>query len=399
MEEEIDLRPFLEVIFKRWYWIIGSGIVAGIIAFIVSSSLPAKYEAAALVAIVQSNDVVQFDSRFSEGIQTQPLTAFPELATSDELLKRVLDNTALPEVTSIEELRKYLTIQQGADKSLLHFIVTNKNPEVAANLANVWVEQFVPWANKIYSDSEDEPPFFEERLTITGENLEAAETALIEFQSINQLDTISNTLGVFNQTQRVYLQEEQDLIVLLQDAEALRTQLLATDGQNNHFAQDLTALSLQLRAFHAESTLPILLALDNTLSLEGLSRTDQLAYLESLIKVIQTRSTQVTDELGNLAPRIQSLQQQFQEFDTEYKRLLRDFQINEETYLALATKVEEERITSQSTPDNIRLVSEASIPLEPANSRKLINAIIAASLASLVAMMTILANKWWRKTE
>jgi uncharacterized protein involved in exopolysaccharide biosynthesis len=399
LEEEIDLRPYIEAIVKKWYWVIGSGIIAGIVAFLIASNLPDEYEATALVAIIEANNVIQFDTRFQDADETQPLNAFPELAKSDELLNLVLKTAELPRTISLSELAEQLSVEQGADKSLLRFIVTEESPEAAASLTNVWAKQFVDWANLIYRDQEDEVLFFEERLEVTKQNLDAVEQALIEFQSIDQSDTISNTLSVYNNTQKAYLQEEQELILLLQDAESLRGQLSNTNSQDNNFAYELTALSLQLRTFHAGNTLPIQLAFDNSLSLENLNRADQLAFLESLIAVIEDRSIQVKAELNNLTPQIQSLQQQFQEFDTEHERLSRDFQITEETYLALATKLEEERITSQSTFNNFRLVSQASIPSEPVNSRSLFNVIIAASLASSVAIMLILINKWWVKPD
>ncbi|MCZ7671650.1 MAG: Wzz/FepE/Etk N-terminal domain-containing protein [Chloroflexi bacterium] len=53
MEEEIDLKPYIEALITKWYWIMGAAILAGVVAFIVSSALPPKYQATALVAVTQ----------------------------------------------------------------------------------------------------------------------------------------------------------------------------------------------------------------------------------------------------------------------------------------------------------------------------------------------------------
>ena len=44
MEEEIDLRKYIEVLIHHWYWIVGLGVAAAAIAFAVSSFLPPIYD-------------------------------------------------------------------------------------------------------------------------------------------------------------------------------------------------------------------------------------------------------------------------------------------------------------------------------------------------------------------
>ena len=396
MEEEIDLRPYIESILNRWPWIVGAGIVSAMLAFIVSSFIPPKYEATALIAIVQSNDVIEFDPRFREAAENKPLNAFPELATSDAILTLVLNDINIPEIKNIQQLGTKLSVDQGSDRSLLRLSATDQDPAIASHLANNWASKFVPWANAIYSDQDAEDAiFFEEQLIVAQENLEIAEEAFIAYQGINPSETISNTLNIYGFTQKAYLQEEQDLIVLRQDAEALRTQILAIDNQTNYDISELTALTLQLRTFHAEKALPILLNLSNTSDLESLSPADQIAFLDAIIEVIENRSTQVEMELEQLSPQIQQLQQQFQEADTEYVRLLRDLQIAEETYLALAIKVQEIRITVEDTSQSIRLASGATVPSKDVSSQKLVIISVATFLGLASSIFTLMLKTWW----
>ncbi|NCF68576.1 MAG: lipopolysaccharide biosynthesis protein, partial [Chloroflexi bacterium] len=51
MEEEIDLRPYVEALLRNWKWIIGAGILAALIALGFSFLMPSTYEATALVAV------------------------------------------------------------------------------------------------------------------------------------------------------------------------------------------------------------------------------------------------------------------------------------------------------------------------------------------------------------
>ena len=63
LEEEIDLRPYIEALIKGWKWIVGAGLIVAIAAFGMSSLLPSTYEATSLVAITETRQNIQFDPR------------------------------------------------------------------------------------------------------------------------------------------------------------------------------------------------------------------------------------------------------------------------------------------------------------------------------------------------
>ncbi len=43
MEEEIDLREYIEILLKYWKWIVGAALLAAIAAFVATSMLPRVY--------------------------------------------------------------------------------------------------------------------------------------------------------------------------------------------------------------------------------------------------------------------------------------------------------------------------------------------------------------------
>ena len=67
MEEEIDLRPYIEALISKWYWIVGAAVVAGVVAFIVTSMLPPSYEATALVAVTFGSAAIAGDKTPAAG--------------------------------------------------------------------------------------------------------------------------------------------------------------------------------------------------------------------------------------------------------------------------------------------------------------------------------------------
>ncbi|HEX7593197.1 MAG TPA: Wzz/FepE/Etk N-terminal domain-containing protein [Anaerolineae bacterium] len=51
MEDEIDLRAYLDVLLRRWKWIVGVTLVAALVAGVVSLLMPPTYESTASVFV------------------------------------------------------------------------------------------------------------------------------------------------------------------------------------------------------------------------------------------------------------------------------------------------------------------------------------------------------------
>ncbi len=397
MEEEIDLRPYIETIIKRWYWIVGAALAAGIVAFIATSFIPPTYEATALVAVIAPRDVVQLDARIRETNTTQPLRAFPQLALSDQVLQMLLTQLPAADLDTIEELRQILEAEAGDDTSIIQLSATSEDPTEAAAIVNTWAAVFVAWANEVYTgQSSQQVAFFEEQLAAAEAELTSAEEALVTFQAVNRTEVISNTLAATLDTQSEYLSAQRRNSQLRRQVQELRDQLAAPGNNQITLADQLTALSLQLQAFGAETAVPLQLQVSDSASLTAASRSEQLALLDGLLTTLTTQTEQIEAELVALEPHILGLQQQQQQANTEYNRLLRHQLVTEEAYMALAHKVEEKRITSQDTSSGVRLASEAAVPQEPEGRYRLLGALVAGMIALLISVLIILIIEWWR---
>ena len=92
MEDELDLRAYIEAVLRGWKWVLAAGVVAGTAALVASLLMLPEYEAAALVIMTEPRYQMQLDPRFetTEGLLA-PYEVFPALATSDDVLQDVLD--------------------------------------------------------------------------------------------------------------------------------------------------------------------------------------------------------------------------------------------------------------------------------------------------------------------
>jgi succinoglycan biosynthesis transport protein ExoP len=402
MEEEIDLREYIEVLIRRWHWIAGLTLVAvlaaGLVSFFV---LEPYYKAEALVLITGPRYQLQFDPRVETVADVQQAyKAYPSLAMSDDLLRQVLEVINLPlptEESTLGALKGKLKATAGADPSLLQLTVTDGNPEQAAHIANTWAEQYVTYADGLFSRRAEDAVFFSQQLEEARTELQAAEEALIEFQARNQSSILSARLSSARQAQNEYLADQRSIARILQDVGGLRSQLSDQPiGDPSSLGNDLTALFLQIKAFNAESTAPIQLQVSSAASLSGRTVDAQVAFLDDLGANLEAKSTVIDERLAELEPQILSLQQAVQEINTDYDRLTRDRDVAQQTYMALANKVQEARIAAQDETGEVQLASRASVPTRPAGPSKPTNIAVAGFVGLFLGVFAAYFIEFWR---
>jgi len=414
MEEEIDLRVYVEVLIRYWKWIVGLALVAAVTAFVVSSLLPPTYEASAVVIITQPRYQMQFDPRFETvGEWTPAYKAFPTLAISDETLQGVIDtHTPSPEA-HIEEwklgtLAGMVEATSEGDPSLVVLKVHSRSPEDTAAIANLWADRFTTLGNSIYGGTEKDVTFFEEQVAQAKQVLDESDAALIEFQARNQASTVNAQLSSYRQTQTDYLADQRTIAYIVQDIQGLRDQLAQQPGgRATSLADDLTTLLLQIKAFNlletkdrdAQTTAPIQLQVNSAASLSDKSLAEQIAFLDDLVTTLEAKSSEIYGRLTELEPQILTLQQQLQEIDTENDRLTRACDLACETYMTLARKLEEARIAAQEENGVLQVGSYTAVPEKPVGPRRLLNTAVAGALGLMLGVFGVFAVEWWRGDE
>lgn len=397
MEEEIDLRPYVEAIGRNWKWIIAAGILTALIALLITFFITPTYQATALVAITEPRQVVQFDPRIRTTEDSQPVEAYPELATSDELLSVMLQEVSAidPTIDSLAKLRGLLSSRSISDAALLNLSVTHNDPQLAANMANLWAELFVTKINEVFGNQGDEQlSFFEDQLAAASQELQQVEQELADFQARNRSAILENELLALQQAQADQLAMQRQIGLLFQETESLRSQLTTAESGDKLYAADqLSAILLQLRAFSGVSNPEVSTPWQLQVSLDQLERSDrleQLAFLEQLQGTLNAQVQLIDVQLAELEPQILSLQQEKQKVDAEGANINREFVVAEETYTTLARKVDEERITSQNTGSGVRLASRSAVPEVPNGPRRLVITAAAGFLGAVLATAIVL---------
>jgi uncharacterized protein involved in exopolysaccharide biosynthesis len=402
MEEEIDLREYIEVLIRHWKLILALAVIAGLTAAAVSFLiLEPTYQATALVLITNPRYQLRFDPRLETLSDVETASkAFPALATSDDLVRLVVEtlNEQEPEQDwTFKMLKGKLAASAASDPSLLRLTSTNGDAEGAARIANVWAAEYVDYVNELYGRREQDVGFFTQQLAVARADLEAAEEALVEFQSRNQSSILGARLSSARQAQGDYLSDQRAIAYIQQDIQGLRDQLADQPSERTaSLADDLTALFLQVKAFNAGASVPVQLQVTSAESLSNKTVQEQIEFLEDLGQSLETKSTEIDARLEELEPEILRLQEALQEVNTQQNRLNRDRTVAEDTYITLANKVEEARIAAQDETGEVRLASEAAVPTSPAGPRRLMNTAIAGFLGLFLGVFVAFFVDYWR---
>jgi len=403
VEEEIDLRQYVKVLIRYWKWIVGLTLVAAVAAFVVSLRQPLTYEASAVVVVTEPRYQMKFDPRI-ETLERWRLAykAFPTLATSDGVLQDVLDAYVPSPESGIEEwklrtLSDMVQVTSEDDPSLVVLKARSRSPEDAAAITNLWADTLVQWANEIYGESEEDVAFFEEQVAQAERALDEAETVLIEFQARNQASIVSAQLESLRKFQVNCLADQRSIIYLVQDIRGLRDQLARQPEDSPALlADDLTTLFLQIKAFNAQDSAPIQLQVNSAQSLSNESAAKQVALLDNLVATLEARSSEIDGRLSELEPQILALQQQRQDIEVEKDRLTRARNLARDTYMTLARKLEEARISAQEEHGVLRIGSYGAVPERPVGSGRMRNTAVAGALGLMLGVFGAFAVEWWQ---
>ncbi len=400
MEETIDLRPYLSAL-GRYFWLIGAAAILAILIALALYFSSDDYQAIALVTVPEPSQQLQFDPRIATTTRpNQLLNVYPELAKSNDLLARLLPQAeALSDgrIATATQLRSVLQVNTSSEGRMVRLAASDQDPEVAAGLANAWAEEFIATVEAVYGRGGVE--FFRSQLDQAGQELQAANDALVTFQTTNRQGIVDNQLAALTARQQGYLADQSKYQAVLDDIQTLRTQLENNATDTVTLAEQLAALTVQLRAFQTvlptPAALPLQLDIASDAQVTTAQRAEQLQRLDAQRVAVEAALAERQAQLDALEAPIFALQTEKQQLFNEGERLLRAREVAEETYVTVARKIDEERVASRETV--ARLASNAGVPEKPTRPSlvALGSLLTIAMLLPTVAFIIVLT--WWRR--
>ncbi len=419
VEDEIDLRVYINILIRFWRLIAGLTVGAAVAAFVVTLFLPPSYQATAMIVVTRPLYQLQFSPQIQnlDNANAQQLLtgkAALDLATSDSLLQQVIDavgNDLPPKERTLTAIRETVKAKTGNDPSIVNLTANNSDPQRTTKIANTWASLYVRQINDLYGQSGEQLKFFETQLEQAQRDLDKADQALVDFQKRNDATVLQAQLTAKQDAFAHYLSLNESLKLLLQNVRSLQDQLSRQPaGDQSALGEDLSALLLQVNALNnaqsnipipsdisVPSNIPIQLQLAGAGSLSNKTVGQQAAYMADLAKTIEAKQTEVKQQAELLPTEIKVLQGRIQEAKTEEARLTRQRDLAQSVYTTLAQKVGETRIAAQDTSGRVRLASAAAVPDKPVSAKRLTNTAVAAALGLLVGVMAAFAIEYFKQ--
>lgn len=229
MEDEIDLRIYIDALL-RWWWLIAlAALVTGAVAFGVSRLMPPVYEARAGVVTLKSRVEISLGSGF-QSVTEDDLSLSAQVQGSSALLDRnkrrlntlvgMVKNGVIAEQVSAE-LKDVLTEEEArpgellanvrgeilsgdsGDSDTIQIIVSYTDPVKAAAIANAWARAFELHVNGVYGEASYSP------FADISEQVTAAKVAFDQAQ-----ETYITFLGEEDRTAELTRQIEEDEVII-----------------------------------------------------------------------------------------------------------------------------------------------------------------------------------------
>lgn len=156
--DDIDLRPYLTAVARRWYWIIVGALLTALIVAGISTQWSKTYTATSSVLMfirqtgsqVGANEPLVRIETIDISARRQGLLALAESSAIETQIKPEDFQRVAPADYKPGELTKQITINANGD--LLTVSASAPSPEQAQALADIWASTFVSYTDTLYTD-------------------------------------------------------------------------------------------------------------------------------------------------------------------------------------------------------------------------------------------------------
>ncbi len=426
-DDEINLKPYLLGILRRWYVVLLVALLGATAAMIMANLGPDSYSATATVLAFGERPNFQFDPRYS----TSNVFVLDRYSRR-EGLKELVINPAIesqipPEVIAQLELDEYklgdLTgrISAETNADIITISASGKSPENAQLLANAWAKAYVKYINALYGVDSTAIMISEQQVAEAEASYAAAQSELETFLATSGStlvqDRIQNISSLLDGSQNANITRFTDLVtraqaldLVVQDAELLRTQLAS--GSSVDVGDRLTTLGLRAQAIGGLS-MSVQLQVDGS-SASSATPEQAVQELDLFITSVRGQIDGLRDKIASTSDTILSngpaldssitleerdvyydqlneLRRQQEEMSGREAALKQKRDVALETLQIVERKRSEQLIAQIQPAFEVRLASEALVPQHPVSrgipTRAILGGLAGLTIGTLTALL------------
>lgn len=409
MNEEITIRKFIEIIFKRKIVIciftIIATLISGIYSFLIMEPL---YSSS---TILLTNPIEKSNNN-NEGIigVLDTLAIYPVMSI-DSYKEQVITNTVLTnainelsqiyvneETIQLQDLIRNISVEIISKTNLIRISVLDKDPEKATVIANCVADNFIKYIS-------DNTKKFEKQTTSIIEEMLKDEEKKLEEQAKKMQEYLKNSHNI----EQLKL-EIQSLHTLIDE---YKTYLIDVEKQIDSDSAALSVLLDGEKTFSGikiDNDIKINVPLDNNNENQNIELSvgsgNELQASLVIIKTtdIETRLIQnmaekysLESKINELEDRLIGMQSILTEEEYKYNSIKRNYDLAEETYNAYLDRHKEAILASTANmgESTIIVLSPAITPLNPSGHGKIYYLAIGVFIGLVLGVITSFLIEFW----
>lgn len=417
MEDEIDLKPYLRALLRRWWIIIGVAAGLAVIVGVLAVIRTPPYTASSSLLIVPASAQVTLDSRFTSRDsmlftttvnQREALLGLARDATLEAKVAQALAITYQP-----GELANRIAIDTDGD--LVRITARAETSDEAQRLATAWAQEYVKLVTETYTRDTASLALVEQQLVEAQARYQAAQAALEAFiaqgeitaadQEVRRLsDLVNSTRSAGTDRFAAYLRRSNDLEQILRDARLLRERLNGQAGNEADTADAIAALLLRIRNLSDRSGDRPILQLDSSLTNNTTVTVTDLDRLittlvaeQNAIRLEAERLSKVALEELNpaatqlLIERFNAAQARYEQLAARQRELTRSRDLAFSLVELLMRRIDELRIADAASQVSVRYLGTVTNSSPIIGRQALTQAAIAALAGIVLAAAVIVA--------
>ncbi|WP_322815535.1 lipopolysaccharide biosynthesis protein [Chloroflexus sp.] len=423
MNDEIDLRPYLSALLRRWWIILGTALGVALLVGVLAWTRIPPYAASTSLLIVPASTQVTLDNRFTSRDsllftttlnQREALLGLARDATLEERVAAILESEGrLPDGYQLGDLSQRITIETNGD--LVRITARADTADDARRLAALWGQEYTRLVNETYTRDTSSLELVEQQLTEARERYQAAQAELETFiaqgelaaaeQEVRRLSDLVNSARAAG-TDRFadYLRRANYIEQILRDAQLLRQRLGDQSADEVNVADALAALLLRIRNLSDQGKDRPILQLDSSLTDNAVVT---VADLDRLITSLQAEYQEVRNEaarLSELSPnelspdssqllynRLAAAQTRLERLKALERELTRNRDIAFGLIEVLMRRIDELRVADAAPQVSVRYLGTVTNPVAMTGRTVLTQAAIGALAGIFLASSIIMA--------
>ncbi len=400
-EEEIDLRDYINVLLKRKWLIIGIVLMAVVIAAIISYFfLEPVYE-------VSSTIIIKQPINKSNLIYYYSLEEYKDLIRDNEIEEKVISLLELnkpPYNLSTFDLEKNISIDILKETNKIKINYQFKEPEMAKNIINEWVNLFVEKQNKVYFNEVDSVyQKFKDQYEEAKEEFYEIEKEKIYFDISNDITVLNSALENNRAKISNYNSKIKEIAISLIKQETKR-ELICRELENQEKIIKLNREISDSQYFQKVFSKIIegnedMLVLQYEVEEKNpiyYSLYQDLLDTNSSIKMMEVEKEQLMVEIDKLNVDIDELITKLVNLKIKDTYLQRDFIEAKEVYDDLSKKYKEIESVYNTKSDLLKIEKIAYKPQAPIKPNRKLNIAIAGVLGLFLGVLIAFFVEYWQ---